>query len=169
MADYTGYIVAILGVVDGDQTRVGAVWPISEVIYGRPNRDVGTATITLGAATASAAGAVIVDGDASIALGSATLSSAGIVASAAVTGQLAVTLGAATLSSSGTVASPAIAGQLAVTLGALSVASAGTVAEFVPSRERTKRVPSWPRVLLAENPDRVIELYRPPRTVRTAA
>lgn len=145
MADYTGYIVAILGVVDGDQTRVGAVWPISEVIYGRPNRDVGTAAITLGAATASATGAVIVDGDASIALG------------------------ATTLSSSGTVASTAITGQFAVTLSALVVASAGTVAEFAPSRERTTRVPSWPRILLAENPDRVIELYRPPRTVRTAA
>ncbi len=84
-------------------------------------------------------------------------------------GAASITLGAATLSSSGTVIASATTGQLAVTLGALSVASAGTVAEFVPSRERTKRVPSWPRVLLAENPDRVIELYRPPRTVRTAA
>jgi len=84
-------------------------------------------------------------------------------------GSAQITLGAATLASDGTVVTPATTGELAVTLGALSVASAGTVAEFVPSRERTKRVPSWPRVLLAENPDRVIELYRPPRTVRTAA
>ena len=84
-------------------------------------------------------------------------------------GSAQITLGSATLASDGTVVTPATTGELAVTLGALSVASAGTVAEFVPSRERTKRVPSWPRVLLAENPDRVIELYRPPRTVRTAA
>lgn len=145
MADYTGYIVAIPGVVEGDLTRSGAVWPVSDIIYGLPNRDVGAAAITLGAATASATGAVIVDGDASIALGAITLSSAGTVASAAVTG------------------------QFAVTLGVLVVASTGTVAEFAPSRERTTRVPSWPRILLAENPDRVIELYRPPRTVRTAA
>lgn len=124
MANYTGYIVAIPGVVEGDLTRSGAVWPVSDIIYGRPNRDVGAAAITLGAAT---------------------------------------------LSSSGTVASTAITGQLAVTLGALVVASTGTVKEFEPSRERTTRVPSWPRILLAENPDRVIELYRPPRTVRTAA
>lgn len=84
-------------------------------------------------------------------------------------GSAQITLGSATLASDGSVVTPATTGELAVTLGALSVASAGTVAEFVPSRERTKRVPSWPRVLLAENPDRVIELYRPPRTVRTAA
>ena len=58
---------------------------------------------------------------------------------------------------------------VAVAVGVLVVASTGTVAEFAPSRERTTRVPSLPRILLAENPDRVIELYRPPRTVRTAA
>lgn len=77
-----------------------------------------------------------------------------------------ITLGDATAASAGVVL---VQGAEAVTLGALTSTSAGTVAEFVPSRERTKRVPSWPRVLLAENPDRVIELYRPPRTVRTAA
>ena len=80
-----------------------------------------------------------------------------------------ITLGAATLASAGIVVTPATTGQLAVTLGALSVASAGTAGDFQPSRERITHVPSWPRILLAENPDRVIELYRPPRTVRTAA
>lgn len=145
MADYTGIIVAIPATVSGDAGRTGFLVELPAIVYGRPNRDVGAASITLGGLTATSAGAVAVDGDAS------------------------VTLGAATLSSSGTVIASATTGQLAVTLGALSIASAGTVAEFVPSRERTKRVPSWPRVLLAENPDRVIELYRPPRTVRTAA
>lgn len=80
-----------------------------------------------------------------------------------------ITLGAATLSSDGTVITPATTGQLAVTLGALIVASAGTAGDFQPSRERITHVPSWPRILLAENPDRVIELYRLPRTVRIAA
>lgn len=60
-------------------------------------------------------------------------------------------------------------GVAQITLGAATLASAGTAGEFQPSRERITHVPSWPRVLLAENPDRVIELYRPPRTVRTAA
>lgn len=145
MADYTGRILEIPAVVSGDQSRNARIVDIPSIVYGRPNRDVGAASITLGGLTAASAGTVAVRGSAS------------------------VTLGAVSLSSAGTVLANATTGQLAVTLGALSVASAGTVAEFVPSRERTKRVPSWPRVLLAENPDRVIELYRPPRTVRTAA
>ena len=162
MADFAGFVVDASGLPSGIDHYAGALIDAQSCAYGIDHY-VGNPIRTLSLWWTDR------DGSAQITLGSATLASDGTVVTPAVTGELAVTLGAATLSSSGTVASAAIAGQLAVTLGALSVASAGTVAEFVPSRERTKRVPSWPRVLLAENPDRVIELYRPPRTVRTAA
>jgi len=162
MADFAGFVIDASGLPRGIDHYAGVLIDAQPCTFGIDHY-VGDPVRTLSLWWTDR------DGVAQITLGAATLSSDGVVVTPATTGELAVTLGSATLSSSGTVVASATTGQLAVTLGGLVVASAGTVAEFVPSRERTKRVPSWPRVLLAENPDRVIELYRPPRTVRTAA
>jgi hypothetical protein len=119
-----------------------------------------------------------VAGTASVVLGAATLASAGRVDPI---GTLDVTLGALTAVGTLTVTTR---GQLGVTLGALELYA--TDVPFVPSRERTARVPSWPRALVAEvaarenvvpaqprtieaiDPDRTIELPRASRIVRAA-
>ena len=141
----------------------------------------GAAAVTLGTATSAAAGGVLAAGTASVTLGAATLTSAGKVDPI---GTLAVTLGALVVASAGTVANAPVVGTASITLGALELYA--TNVPFVPSRERTARVPSWPRALVAEvaarenvvpaqpraidaiQPDRSIDLPRASRITRAA-
>jgi hypothetical protein len=79
----------------------------------------GTSAVTLGAATLTGAGALVVKGTTNATLGAATVVSAGKLA---IAGSSAVTLGAASLASAGTVG---IAGTAAVTLGAATLSATG--------------------------------------------
>ena len=83
----------------------------------------GTASITLGALTASATGALPIAASASMTLGALTTSSAGAVA---IKGSASQTLGALSLAATG--GAPPISGSAGITLGALSAASTGTLA-----------------------------------------
>ena len=93
---------------------------IKEVVTGR----TGTASVTLGTLTASAAGAVTIKGTATPTLGALTLSGAGNVPRTA-TGS--VTLDAVTVSATGTGATTA-AGTASITLDAVTVSAGGAVA-----------------------------------------
>lgn len=84
----------------------------------------GSANITLGAATVTAAGSVGVNGALSKTLGAATLSASGSVGTATINGSANITLGAATLSAAGSVS---VNGALSKTLGAATVSAAGSV------------------------------------------
>lgn len=79
----------------------------------------GTASVTLGAVTLSAAGALAIAGTVSASLGALTASGTGALA---IAGQGSATLDALTLSGSGAVA---ISGALAVTLGELTASGSG--------------------------------------------
>lgn len=83
----------------------------------------GSLSVTLGAASISAAGICLIAGAASVTLGAVTLSAAGAVA---VKGALSATLGAVTISATGG-ATPII-GSLSATLGAVTVSAAGKAA-----------------------------------------
>lgn len=83
----------------------------------------GSASITLGALTASATGALPIAGASSTTLGALTMTATGAVA---IKGSASPTLGALSLTATG--GSPPISGSAGITLGALSVASTGAVA-----------------------------------------
>lgn len=84
----------------------------------------GTASVTLGALTSTATGALSIAGATSATLSSATLSSTGALS---LTGSLSSTLGALTVTATGELIAEG-SGSLAVTLGALTVTAAGQVA-----------------------------------------
>lgn len=97
--------------------------PVLHIEYTEASSGVsGTLSVTLGAATISAAGTVAVKGTVTKTLVAATLSSAGTIA---VKGASTTTLGAVTTASAGKVA---ITGAASSTLGAVTVASAGAIA-----------------------------------------
>lgn len=90
-------------------------------VLAAPTTITGSAALTQGADTASAAGTVAIAGDASTTQGADALAAAGTVALA---GAADVTQGADTLSAAGTVA---IAGDASITQGADTLAAAGAL------------------------------------------
>jgi hypothetical protein len=125
LADDWSYLTDSLGRGDprGTQAMFRAARPRPRRVLLGPSSSglSGTASITLGALTSSAAGTVAIAGASSKTLGALTSSAAGTVALA---GAAAVTLGALTSSAAGTVA---LTGTLAQTLGALTSAGAGAL------------------------------------------
>ena len=105
-----------------DRSLVGllATFPV----FGSGDPVASAATITLGALTSTANGAVAVVGASTVTLGDATLSSDGTVANAGVNGTLNATLGTLTSTSAGVVL---VAGDAAIALDALTSTSAGVV------------------------------------------
>lgn len=85
----------------------------------------GSASITLGALTASGAGSLAISGAAAITLGDVTLSATGSLGSSPIAGEAAITLGALILVATGVLA---IEGEASITLSALTVSATGTLA-----------------------------------------